>query len=363
MNKAVAGFAVVGFAIAVFRLLQAGPSNEALELSAGTNESSRCPDVTSSNRETRSCAPVTSANKSAKTDSADRLQMTQERRQQVRELIRQSRPQQDETVVEVWVEEFGDMSNEEILFLIRQSGLSRGATNSGTQSFVGTTELTSKRKIELSHSDKFGFENHRVDGVRRNLQNAMTIGYRDRLDLNVLSASQSADSHQFSVWRMTVGKVIETWDPLHVALRTPGPVFFQLVDGRLTRNGMFARMQHGQLGLRDGGTLVALRDAPLVPADCSCEIMSDGRVVGTDVGRQIGTIRVVNVKRADRLTTNDGVYFHTDAKVQLAEHFELQSGALELSNVDVGRNRDLLLISSGFFHGSPVLIPEVGSVD
>ena len=97
MNKAVAGLTVTGFAIAIFRLLQAEPSNEALlapELSADNTVLSQQPDSTRSDRESPSCVIVAPVNKSAKIDSTDRLPMTQERRKQVRQLIRQLRPQQ-----------------------------------------------------------------------------------------------------------------------------------------------------------------------------------------------------------------------------------------------------------------------------
>jgi len=170
----------------------------------------------------------------------------------------------------------------------------------------------------------------------------MTVGYRDRLDFTVISAVPNSDSQRISMTRLTCGDVFVTGDPLHVALRTAGLVFFQLADGRLTRNGMFVRTDDGRLGLKAGDGFVAMQNSPVFPPDIQCTIADDGRILERDSSQSFGTIRVVTADRADQLSTNDGVYFTTSSEVRLAEDFELQSGAFELSNVDVKHNQQIL---------------------
>ena len=119
-------------------------------------------------------------------------------------------------------------------------------------------------------------------------------------------------------------------------------MFFQLIDGRLTRNGMFARMNDGRLGLQAGDSYVALQDSPVVSGHLSCEILSDGHVIAGGNRNPIGRIRVVSVERGDQLTTDDGVYFRADKAVKRTEDFILQPGAVELSNVNVNQNRQIL---------------------
>lgn len=275
-------------------------------------------------------------------DPAELSETTDRRRHHVRQLIRRLRPQQPAPAIEVWVEQFGHLSDDDISFLINQSTLSGEAGSADAVFSASHIELPgaipggSPSVAETSGSDP------RLDVVRTNLANTMTVGYRDQLVLNVLSAGDTPDPRQCSLWRLSAGEALQTYDPLHVALRTPGRLFFQLADGRLTRNGMFSRLDNGQLGLPAGETFVALRDSPVLPAGLHAEILPDGHVMADGHSHPLGRVRVVSVSRGDELSSGDGVYFRTRGTVQPAQQFELQSGAVELSNVDAGRNRQVL---------------------
>ncbi|MCH2201991.1 MAG: hypothetical protein MK102_08470 [Fuerstiella sp.] len=278
------------------------------------------------------------ADEPAVIEHSNSQQVSQKRREHVRQLIRGLRPQESAAAIEVWVDEFEHTSDDEIIFLMNQSG----RLGSIIVSPLSSSMVTSKTGLAPLPSDEAGSRDLQIHSVRTNLDNIMTVGYRERLDITVISAVPSSDSQRISMRRLTCGNVFMTGDPLHVALRTAGLVFFQLADGRLTRNGMFVRTNDGRLGLKAGDGFVAIQDSPIFPADVQCSIAGDGRILDRGSSRSFGEIRVVTADRADELSTNDGVYFTTSSEVRPAENFELQSEAFELSNVDVKHNQQIL---------------------
>jgi len=345
MNKAVIGLVSTALAFSVVSLwvLRTEPTIGpllAVPTPAEHADSSPEQDEASSDREFQHRQHETSAVASEKPESATVTQLTEKRREHVRQLVRQLRPQHSEPAIEVWVEEFGNLSDDEISFLLNQSAMFGEMGIASITSSATSVELPVVAPAPALSDAQM--RDPRGETARTNLKNSMTIGYRDQLELNFLSAGETPTPQRVSLRRLTSGDVFGTNDPLHVALRTPGLVFFQLADGRLTRNGMFARMDDGHLGLQAGDAYVALQDSPVVPDHLRCEILSDGHVIAAGDSNPIGRIRVVSVERGDQLTTEDGVYFRTDEDVKRAEQFVLQPGALELSNVNVNQNRQVL---------------------
>ena len=281
--------------------------------------------------------------------------IAKERSEQVRQLIRKLKPRQTKSAIDVWVKEFEHMGDDEIVFLMQQSTTLGSSNGLDVLSSFESDGLISEPTFELPPlNSPIRPKNLPVaDVLRRNLQNTSTIGYRERLELKVLSAGRSADPVQVSLYQMNCGELILTGNPLHLALRNSGPVFFPLADGRLTRNGLFVRMDNGQLGLQAGEDSIALQDSPRLPSIEHWTISSDGQVF--DGGNEpIGTIAVVRVAKAEMLTTEDGVYFRTEAGVTPVDDFLLETGALELSNVDILRNRERL---------DWILTREIGTID
>lgn len=270
--------------------------------------------------------------------------VSEERREQVRQLLRHLKPKQSESAIEVWVDEFCEMSDDDILFLVTQSGMLAGGAGRSVLSDSTPGGLVPKMEIELDVCNvKAGQEERQFAIARHNFKNTMTIGHRGQVELTVIPADETADPEQIAIYRLSCGDVIVTGNRLHLALRTPGAVFFQLSDGRLTRNGRFIRLENGKLGLTGRGEPVALQDSPNVPADESWSISEDGRVlVDGDSAESLGKIRVVRVTRPEQLTSEDGVYFRAESSVISVEDVQLQVEALELSNVDVIRNQQLL---------------------
>ena len=343
MTRAVIGLAATAlvFSVVSFWILRTEPTIGPLLAVPTPVESaveSRERKTTSNDREFRHRGNDAEAAPPALPESAALAQLTEKRREQVRQLVRQLRPQQSDPAIEVWVEEFGHLNDDEIAFLLNQSTLFVGAGTARTESSAAPDELP---VVAPGLRDDRG-RDPRGATARMNLRNSMTIGYRDRLELTVLSAGETPDPQRVSLRRFTSGEAFETNDPLHVALQTPGLVFFQLADGRLTRNGMFARMDDGHLGLKAGDNSVALRDSPVVSDHHRCEILSDGHVMVAGNSNPVGRIRVVSVEHGDWLTTEDGVYFRTKEDAKPAEQFVLQPRAVELSNVNVELNRHVL---------------------
>lgn len=270
--------------------------------------------------------------------------VSDERREQVRQLLRHLKPKQSESTIEVWVDEFCEMSDDEISFLVTQSGMLAGVSGGSVLSDSIPGGLGLKMETELNHRNVAAGQEERQSAIaRHNFKNIMTIGHRGQVELTVVPADKKADPEQIAIYRLSCGDVVVTGNRLHIALRTPGAVFFQLSDGRLTRNGRFTRLATGKLGLAGGGESVALQDSPTLPADEFWSISRDGRVlVGGDSANSLGKIRVVRVTQPEQLTSEDGVYFRTESSVISVEDVQLQAEALELSNVDVIRNQQLL---------------------
>jgi|GEM_PF-6742414 len=273
--------------------------------------------------------------------------VSKERREHVRRIIQRIRPNADPDTVDIWIEQFASLPDGNIEFLVSQSSLLKGA--SSLPSILGaSSEWSSGLSVSDSTlaSDDLMIQPATMSGtakshsiVSRNLANAMTVGYREELELKAASASVVSGLKRFAIFHHGTGPTVVTGGPLHLAIQTPGAVFFQLEDGRLTRNGMFSRLSDGRIGITEGSSVVALKDSPIVKTQADIEIRPDGTVI--EAGKRIGRIAFATVQQPERLASTDGVYFRTKANVVTATEVELQSGALELSNVDVPRNRYL----------------------
>lgn len=269
-----------------------------------------------------------------------------QRREQVRSLIRQLRPDHPDSAIDVWVEEFAELPDHEIRFLLNQLGGQIGSASSNV--LTDGLRMASAAGMEIFEQPADTATPGSVTGMpatntaSQNLQNCTTVGYRESVHLQVRSAGSRTEPHGVTVRNFACGEAQETGDPLHLALRTPGPVFFLLEDGRLTRNGMFTLMPDGRLGLPADQGWVALHQSPTLSADSTLKIDAAGRALFGPDQTPVGHIAVVRVEDAAQLTTEDGVYFRAAGDVFPDVEFQLQSGALEMSNVNVDRNRSVM---------------------
>jgi flagellar basal body rod protein FlgF len=273
--------------------------------------------------------------------------VSQERREHVRHIIERIRPNADPDTIDIWVEQFASLPDGNIEFLVTQSSLLKG--DSQLPSILGgafeSTLDSSEARTSQSSTDVMiqPAANRSLiesdDVVSRNLANVMTVGYREELELKAASASAVPGLRRLAMFQHGTGPSVVTGSSLHLAIQTPGAVFFQLEDGRLTRNGMFERLDDGRIGITDGDSVVALKESPVIGSLERVRIEADGTVFEGE--RPVGVISVGTVQQPELLSTDDGVYFKTDAEVAMATEIELLAGSLELSNVDVPRNRYL----------------------
>ena len=346
MNRAAIGLTATAlvFVVVAFVFLRVEPAaGPLLAIAPPVNETPASPqDFTSENDARRDDEAIPAEQDFETIELADSAPVSEERRKQVRQLLRRLKPNQPESAIEVWVDEFCEMSDDDISFLVTQSGMVTGVSGGSVLSESGLGGFGLEMETGLDASNAAADQVKRQSKIAlHNLQNTMTIGHRGQLELTLIPADETAAPEQIVMHGLSCGDVIVTGNRLHLALRTSGAVFFQLSDGRLTRNGRFTRLQNGELGLAGNGVSVALQDSPNVPSDESWTISEDGVVVG-DGGEMLGRIRVVRVPRPEQLTSEDGVYFRAKSGVVPVEDIQLQTQALELSNVDVLRNRQLL---------------------
>ena len=305
---------------------------------------------TSSDRQTNAQLASESA------DRATKPALSERRRQHVRQLIQSLLPQKEIAGLDIWVDEFADLPDDEIRFMVTQSSILQqdsllpalpgqlDGTGFGSQPMIhfdSPNRIPMGRSADIHH-DNTGEGDAAARVALQNLRSTMTVGYREQLRLNIASAGKRAGLTPMTVHSMAVGEVVTTGNPLHLAIRTAGAVFFLLDNGQLTRNGSFQRNVAGQLGLTSEDEFIPLSDSPLVPDAADWRVDRGGQVVLKSDSTVLGSITTVQVTDPTLLTTEDGVYFRIDSATTVLADAELLRGQLELSNVDVARNRNLI---------------------
>ena len=269
----------------------------------------------------------------------------------VRDIIRESLPTAESPVVDVLADEYANLSDDEIIFLLSQQKTIGSLLAPSGGMFSRSAFPDGGREAEVSEAATFLGDTEppstaMVHIAQENLRNVDTVGYRSRVPFAVVSPADMTQRVQSELRDLHSGRHLLTGDPLHVAIQTPGPIFFQLEDGRLTRNGMFCRLSDGRIGLRTGDDAIALMDSPVIPADGTVVRIDavSGEVIAGQAGgtTHCGTIRIVTVSQPSELSTTDGVYFSAPAAAVSAQEVAVQTGTVELSNVDVQSNRRLL---------------------
>lgn len=261
------------------------------------------------------------------------------RRSEVRALLQKLKPRANDETIELWTDQFAQMSDEDIRFLVSQSTLMTSEEQlpdirsqpvfQGFSSLFGGSPASETAAPEMA-------------GV--NLERVSTVGYRQVLTVEVTDAGAPEHIRDFSA-----GPTIVTGNPLHIALRTAGRVFFELEDGRLTRNGSFERMADGHLGQIVNGSVTPLKDSPQIPNsvdEVTFSFTRDRQTLSAQPPAPF-TLPVVRVPFSVELTTNDGVYFTATGLDRVPVQAEFTQGALELSNTDILRNQQLLFPAMG----------------
>jgi flagellar basal-body rod protein FlgG len=192
----------------------------------------------------------------------------------------------------------------------------------------------------------------KLDAISNDLANLSTTGYKaqrvafsDLLYGPVRMAGTSTEAGAGAAAgplgrNASEGALKETGRPLDLTIEGDG--YFQVTDasGRaaLTRDGSFELDAAGSITTAEGARLSPPITVPAGSSAANVRVASDGTVTaGT---RRLGRIALVTVPAPDRLLSEGGGLLHPTAasgEVRPASSATIRQGALEQSNVDLGR--------------------------
>jgi flagellar basal body rod protein FlgF len=292
------------------------------------------------------------------------------RRADLSQVIDQLAPDASPDERQVWLEEFAELSAEELVFFLQQrkaSGSSSLFAGSKAQilnessdqpdplKLVSLTQGSDSVDVNLKASQEFF--SIAEQSVRANLLNRSVPGYRAAVTLQSpgwLNAESSGDcivsdsSNLRQVRQLKRGSLIHSGDPLHVALPDHPGLMFCLADGRLTRRGDFQNTESGLI-LTGGGNSTQPADTTVSEKAVSendalrsvVRITSSGEMMSRDSeGKEFsaGRLKIVELRHPQNLKTSDGVFFvMADAEDVLRElspeEIALTERCFESSNV------------------------------
>jgi flagellar basal-body rod protein FlgG len=200
----------------------------------------------------------------------------------------------------------------------------------------------------------------RLDALANDVANVNTDGYKaQRIGFRELVSNQEgvvevgAGSAAIDAGRsFRQGTLVETDDPLSLAIEGPGFFQVQRADGQLalTRDGRFRLDAKGALVTTGGERIVPPITVPAGATAGSVHIAADGTV--TAGGTKIGQLAIVNVPAPAGLrSVGDSLYAATaqSGAPALARGSQVRSGRVEASNVEIGESMvDMMQAQRGF---------------
>lgn len=176
----------------------------------------------------------------------------------------------------------------------------------------------------------------RVDRAAINVANVSTPGFKRQLQSSsVVDGDFAATLQQMRV-DMNSGKLVETGQPLDLAINGSG--FFRLKAGDqmvYSRQGNFALASDGRVITPQGYTLQASGGGNLTLDTASVTVAADGTVLDGD--KPLGQIAVYAARDGVTATPIDGSLFTlADEDAEAIATPSLRQGAVEASNVSLG---------------------------
>jgi flagellar basal-body rod protein FlgG len=192
-----------------------------------------------------------------------------------------------------------------------------------------------------------------LDAVSNDLANLSTSGYKservafsdllyNKVNLAGTETTAGAGARAELVGRsQSQGALKETGNPLDLAIEGPG--FFQVTRSNgqraLTRNGSLQLDGEGSITTAEGDRLFPPVKVPPGTSAEEVAIGSDGTV--TAKGKKVGRIELVTVTSPDHLRGEGSSLLSTNSESgapHAAQDAHIHQGALETSNVDIGRD-------------------------
>lgn len=290
-------------------------------------------------------------------DPIDSLSITpsSEELESASRLIRSIFPDADDTTISAWAETFAGMSDTEIRDILEQKRTFSGSLDSiftpGLRTAAGvqpSPEVPSHPETVRQQSASSTARNDERRASALNLKNAWTVGYRRRLILPAVqtAAPGSEPAAPLDFTDFSSGRCLKSPYPLHAAI-VGNPLQMFLLEGNLiTRRGDFTRLADGRIGLHTAAGDKALKGSLLpidpLPENVQLRVLEHGELQwlsedGSWIG--CGRVTVVEVLRAELLTTADGVLFEAQQPDNVWRLLPdgasyLQPQCLEVSNVD-----------------------------
>jgi flagellar basal-body rod protein FlgG len=209
-----------------------------------------------------------------------------------------------------------------------------------------------------------------LDAVSNDLANINTDGYKsERVGFNDLlynkvnqagtetTAGSGAEARILGR-SQGQGALKETGNPLDLAIEGDG--YFQVTDSAgavtLTRDGAFGVDASGQITNSTGNRLSPPIKLPAGITASDLRISSDGTVTAGE--KKLGTIKLVTVTAPDQLASEGGGLLKPTAASGSphAASGQIHQGALEDSNVDVGKDMATMMSAERAFQMSSTAI-------
>jgi flagellar basal-body rod protein FlgG len=207
-------------------------------------------------------------------------------------------------------------------------------------------------------------QSKQLNAIGNDLANASTSGYQSErvafsdLLYNPLEEAGTATQVGAGASARVVGRdeaqgtIKTTGNPLDVAIEGTGFLRVSLPGGAtgLTRNGALSVGAEGALTDGDGNLLDPPLKLPAGVAESAIKIAADGTI--SAAGHTIGRIQLVSVPSPAHLQPASGDLLSVNAQsgeAQPATSARLKQGALEESNVDLGREMTLMVSTERAF--------------
>jgi flagellar basal-body rod protein FlgG len=209
-----------------------------------------------------------------------------------------------------------------------------------------------------------------LDAVSNDLANLNTDGYKservafgdllyNQVDVAGTETGAGAGAQARIMGRSeTQGALKETGDPLDLAIEGDGYFMVTRPDGSkaLTRDGALSVDAKGEIVNSAGNRLSPPIKLPAGVTADELRIASDGTVTAN--GKKLGQIKLMNVPAPDHLTAEgDGLMVPTSASGEpKGASGHIHQGALEDSNVDVGKDMATMMTAQRAFQMSSTAI-------
>lgn len=262
----------------------------------------------------------------------------------LRRIVSEEMPSASAEEVKIWTNEFQDLPEEAVRFLLRQKRESDGDTPSVAE--VPQIDIPAPIAVNMGSTPAALAEARSV--VVGNLINSATVGFRRKLvEFTGLDDKYGTGLGIAEVrFQMTPGPLSNSGNTFDIALETPG--FFAVLDGErelFTRVGRFKLNDEQRLVTSHGWQVLGVKEIPEGVTNVEISEAGDVTAVVDGMDHELGKLRVATFLDSSRLRSADGCFFEPTAAsghAQYAQRYAVKQGWIEGSNADSRRERAML---------------------